>query len=87
MWAGQEARPFIQAIVSGTSLTYKGNEREFRLNYRNVEAASTLAVEPPPAPSGADLGNAPHSGCALPLRLARPYSSLSFSPQSLSICF
>src|SRR5204863_5388197 len=64
----------------------KANGSEFRSHDGNVEAPATLAVEPALSASAADLGNAPHSCRALPLRLARPHPPLSRFPQSLSFC-
>ena len=64
----------------------RGKRFEFCTDHRNVEAASPLAVDPPISAPVADLGSAARSGIALPMRLARPYPPLIFSPPNLSFC-
>jgi len=58
---------------------------EFRPHDRNVEAPAASTVQPAYPATAADVGSAAHSGCPLPIWLARPHPTLSFSPQSC--CF
>jgi hypothetical protein len=79
MTVGQAFKPDINSMVRPESLTNESTGREFRSNYRDVEAPSPLAVGSSYAPPRADVGSASRAGCALPDGLARAYPSLSFS--------